>query len=134
MSPDDGQPTKAPSTLLPSDPAHFYERHVFVCTNQRDAGHPRGCCKDRGSEELRDYMKAKAKELGVKRTRINSAGCLDRCELGPTMVIYPEGIWYRPTSRADIDEILQTHMIAGGRVDRLMLQPTDRPPKPQKKI
>jgi (2Fe-2S) ferredoxin len=113
----------------PDDPAPFYARHVFVCTNERPAGHPRGCCKAKGSEKLRDYMKARAKELGLTRVRINTAGCLDRCELGPTMVIYPEGVWYRPQSVADIDEILAVHVRDGGRVERLMLRPGDDPPR-----
>ena len=112
-----------------SDPALFYERHVFCCTNERMAGHPRGCCKSRGSEKLRDYMKARAKELGFAKVRINSAGCLDRCELGPTMVIYPEGVWYTYKSREDVDEILETHLKHGGRVERLMLMPDQVPPK-----
>ena len=77
-----------------SDPKPYYEAHVFCCTNRRPAGHPRGCCAEKGSEALRDYMKSKAKALGLKNVRINSSGCLDRCELGPTMVIYPEGVWY----------------------------------------
>jgi (2Fe-2S) ferredoxin len=111
------------------DPPLFYSSHVFVCTNERPAGHPRGCCKAKGSEKLRDYMKARAKEFGLKSMRINSAGCLDRCELGPTMVIYPEGVWYAPKSTADIDEILMTHLVGRGRVTRLMLTPGDDPPK-----
>lgn len=112
-----------------SDPPLFYRRHVFVCTNERPAGHPRGCCKARDSERLRNYMKARAKELGLADVRINSAGCLDRCELGPTMVIYPEGIWYSPKTTEDIDEILTTHLVAGERVRRLMLRPGDDPPR-----
>ncbi len=56
------------------------------------------------------------------------AGCLDRCELGPTMVIYPEGVWYGYRDTADIDEILETHVKGGGRVSRLMLQPEQKPP------
>jgi (2Fe-2S) ferredoxin len=111
------------------DPALFYRAHVFCCTNRRPAGHPRGCCAEKGAEELRDYMKQRAKELGLKQARINSAGCLDRCELGPTMVIYPEGVWYGYRSKADIDEILQTHLREGGRVQRLMLMPDQLPPK-----
>lgn len=105
------------------DPAPFYDHHVFVCTNERPAGHKRGCCKSKGAEQLRNYMKARAKEFGLARVRINNAGCLDRCELGPTMVIYPEGVWYSPKTTADIDEILQTHLVEGGRVERLMLMP-----------
>src|SRR5690349_21653830 len=76
----------------PTDPPLFYASHVFCCTNTRPAGHPRGCCSEKGAEKLRNYMKVRAKELGLRTTRINAAGCLDRCEFGPTMVIYPEGV------------------------------------------
>jgi (2Fe-2S) ferredoxin len=113
----------------PEDPKPYYEAHVFCCTNRRPAGHPRGCCADKGSEELRDYMKTRAKELGLKKVRINISGCLDRCELGPTVVIYPEGVWYSVASKEDVDEILQAHLVEGGRVKRLMLRAEDRLPK-----
>jgi (2Fe-2S) ferredoxin len=113
---------------LPGDPAPYYEAHVFCCVNERPEGHPRGCCKRKGSEKLRNYMKARAKELGLESVRINQALCLDRCELGPTMVIYPEGVWYSVQTREDVDEILQTHLIGGGRVSRLMLKPEDKVP------
>ena len=112
----------------PKDLPLFYRKHVFCCTNERPEGHPRGCCKAKGSEKLRNYMKARAKEFGLEDVRINSSGCLDRCELGPTMVIYPEGVWYRCRTREDIDEVLRTHVIEGGRVERLMLQPDAKPP------
>ncbi|MEA2783079.1 MAG: hypothetical protein QOK29_4623 [Rhodospirillaceae bacterium] len=115
----------------PEDPPAFYRAHVFCCTNERPEGHPRGCCKHKGSEELRDYMKARAKELGLARVRINSSGCLDRCELGPTMVIYPEGVWYNVRTREEVDEILNRHLVAGERVERLMLKPRDRQPPPR---
>jgi len=117
-----------PGRTLAGDPALFYEVHVFCCINERPAGHPRGCCKAKGSEKLRDYMKARAKEFGLFRVRINASGCLDRCELGPTMVIYPEGVWYSVQTREDVDEILQRHVIGGGRVERLMLKPDDKLP------
>lgn len=113
----------------PTDPGPYYDAHVFCCTNKRPAGHPRGCCSDKGSEELRDYMKSRAKELGLKKVRINASGCLDRCELGPSVVIYPEGIWYSVATKADVDEVLQKHLVEGGRVERLMLQPHERLPK-----
>lgn len=110
------------------DPPPFYRRHVFCCTNVRPAGHERGCCSEKGSVKLRNYMKARAKELGLDDVRINSSGCLDRCELGPTMVIYPEGIWYSCATREDIDEVLERHLVAGGRVERLILKPGDSEP------
>ena len=112
----------------PTDPAPYYEAHVFCCTNRRPAGHPRGCCAERDGEALRDHMKSRARDLGLKNVRINSAGCLDRCELGPTLVIYPEGVWYSVPTREDIDEVLETHMVKGGRVERLMLQTRDKLP------
>jgi (2Fe-2S) ferredoxin len=114
--------------VVMADPKLYYARHVFCCTNTRPPGHPRGCCTEKGSEKLRNYLKARAKETGLKDVRINAAGCLDRCELGPTMVIYPEGVWYTYRNTADIDEILQTHLIEGGRVERLMLLPEQVPP------
>jgi len=112
------------------DPALYFRAHVFCCTNEREPGHPRGCCREKGADELRDYMKKKATGLGLgKQVRINNAGCLDRCELGPCLVIYPEGVWYTFKDKADIDEILQTHLMEGARVERLMLQPHDKKPE-----
>jgi (2Fe-2S) ferredoxin len=115
-----------------TDPAPYYEAHVFCCTNRRPAGHPRGCCAEKNGEALRDHMKSRAKELGLKNVRVNNAGCLDRCELGPTLVIYPEGVWYTCATKADIDEVLETHLVKGGRVERLMLKTTDKLPSDRK--
>jgi (2Fe-2S) ferredoxin len=111
-----------------ADPAPFFRAHVFVCCNRRPDGHRRGSCAARGSEALRDYMKARAKELGLKGVRINQSGCLDRCEFGPAMVIYPEGVWYSPKTRDEVDEILQAHLVEGGRARHLMLTELDVPP------
>lgn len=110
---------------LPTDPPPYFAAHVFVCCNRRPDGHKRGSCAASGSEKLRDYMKSRAKELGLKDLRINQAGCLDRCEFGPTLVIYPEGVWYGFRSKADVDEILETHLQGKGRVTRLMLTEQD---------
>jgi (2Fe-2S) ferredoxin len=106
---------------LAGDPPVYFDFHVFVCVNRRPDGHPKGSCAERGSERLRDYMKVRAKELGVRRARVNAAGCLDRCELGPCVVVYPEGIWYRIGNEDDVDEVLRVHLLEGGRVERLML-------------
>jgi len=112
------------------DPPPFFEAHVFVCCNRRPDGHKRGSCAARGSEALRDYMKARGKELGLAGVRVNMAGCLDRCEFGPAVVIYPEGIWYKIETKSDIEEVLETHLRQKGRVARLMLTERDiAPPK-----
>ncbi len=106
--------------------APYFRLHAFVCTNERPADDPRGCCAARGSVELRDHLKKAAKVAGVKGVRINNAGCLDRCELGPVLVVYPEGVWYAADTKADIDEIVASHLVAGQKVERLLLGPKDR--------
>jgi len=127
MSEIETEEKKLQKGARPDDPPLYYETHVFACINERPEGHPRGCCHAGGAVRLRNYMKARAKELGIPAVRINQSGCLDRCELGPVMVIYPEGIWYRYGSAEDVDEILQTHLVEGRRVERLLLTPEDGP-------
>ena len=103
------------------DPALFYDTHLFVCTNRRADDHKRGSCAAGGSEKIKDYMKARARELGIPRIRVNAAACLDRCELGPCAVLYPEGVWYRIDSREAADAVLTRHVVEGGRVAELLL-------------
>ena len=99
-----------------------YKYHVFCCTNVRDKSHPLGCCMAKGSKGLRDYMKKRIKEMGLSRKiRINIAGCLDQCRLGPTMVIYPQAIWCTYKNKLDIDDIIEQHLIQGKVIERLLL-------------
>lgn len=100
----------------------YYRLHVFCCTNKRPKGHPRSSCAERGSIELRDYMKARVIEMGLSGIRINAAGCLNRCELDPTVVVYPDGIWYHMETRKDVDEIHELHLRDGTTVQRLLLK------------
>lgn len=98
----------------------YYKKHVFFCTNQRENG--AACCQDHDAQGFRDYAKDRLKQLklsGPGKCRINNAGCLDRCKEGPVMVVYPDGVWYRYANRADIDEIIETHLLNGRIVDRL---------------
>ncbi len=104
----------------------YFQKHIFCCTNVRPPGHRRGCCAEKGAEKLRDYMKARVKELGLPEMRVNTAGCLDRCELGPVMVIYPDATWYSYKTREDIDEIVERHLGRGEVVERLKLDPDQR--------
>ncbi len=105
--------------------APYYRCHVFCCTNRRAEGHPRGDCTLRGGATLRDFMKAKAQEMGLDGVRINAAGCLDRCANGPVVVVYPDGIWYRVTDTAEVESVLREHLRDGRPVERLMLGPND---------
>lgn len=101
-----------------------FERHVFVCTNDRKAGHPRGCCGSTVGGDLRDRLRQASDGAGLKgRVRINKAGCLDFCELGPTVVVYPEGIWYGiKDATLDVLEIVDEHLVGGRPVERLRLR------------
>ena len=98
-----------------------FQKHIFVCTNQRPAGHPRGCCFDKGSMELRAAFVKGLADRGMKgMVRANKSGCLDACELGPTVVIYPQGVWYLRYTLTDVDEILETSVVGDGVVKRLV--------------
>lgn len=100
----------------------FYDHHVFFCVNQRAA--PEACCACHGAEDLRAYAKKRIKDLklnGQGKVRINSAGCLDRCEEGPVIVVYPEEVWYTYVDKADIDEIIDEHLVNGRIVERLRI-------------
>ncbi|MBF0127864.1 MAG: (2Fe-2S) ferredoxin domain-containing protein [Magnetococcales bacterium] len=101
----------------------FYDIHLFCCVNSRAPGHPRGDCASRNALDLQGYLKMRVKGLPeTGRIRINQSGCLDRCELGPVMVIYPQGIWYHYRNQADMDEILERHILDGALVERLLLK------------
>jgi (2Fe-2S) ferredoxin len=99
-----------------------FQRHVFVCVNERPADDPKGCCKAKGGIEVRDRLKAELKTRGIsKAVRANNAGCLDFCEHGVTVVVYPEQVWYGGVTVDDIPEIIDKHLIGGEVVERLMI-------------
>ena len=103
--------------------SHF-AHHVFFCTNQRESGE--ACCNNFAAQKMRDYVKNKLKSWGLSteenRIRINSAGCLDRCELGPVLVVYPEAVWYTYVDESDLDEIIEEHLKHGRIVERLKIE------------
>lgn len=102
-----------------------FERHIFVCTNQRPAGSPRGCCDPEGKRVLQSLFKAALARRGLKgRVRANAAGCLDQCEHGPTVVVYPEAVWYGGVTADDVEEIVDSHILEGRPVERLLLPPS----------
>jgi (2Fe-2S) ferredoxin len=100
----------------------FYRYHLFFCTNQRQAGE--ACCENHQAQAMRDYVKARSKELDLIRhgVRANTAGCLNRCKHGPVLVIYPQGVWYSYKNQADIDEIITQHLQQHQIVERLQIK------------
>lgn len=100
-----------------------FTHHVFICENRRPADDPRGCCGARGSEAVRQAFKEELARRGLKgRVRANSAGCLDACSHGPSVVVYPEGVWYGHVRPEDVPEIVERHLLGGEPVERLRLR------------
>lgn len=100
----------------------YYRYHVFFCTNEREDGAQ--CCAQCGAQAMRDHLKKRTKELGIAGkggVRVNNAGCMDRCDEGPVLVVYPEATWYTYVDREDLEEILNEHLVNGRPVQRLML-------------
>ena len=102
--------------------AAYYQYHLFFCTNLREDGS--ACCQRFDAQAMRDYAKQRTKELGIAgpgQVRVNTAGCMDRCQEGPVAVVYPEGVWYTYVDREDVDEIIDEHLLNGRVVDRLRI-------------
>lgn len=101
----------------------YFQRHIFFCLNERQDGRP--CCADRGAQGMQEHAKKRVKELGLAGpggVRVNKSGCLDRCELGPVAVVYPDAVWYTYFDASDIDEIVESHLRDGKPVERLRLE------------
>lgn len=97
-----------------------FERHAFVCLNERAEGNPKGCCASKGALQVFERLKRAAYDQGLKGTvRVNRAGCLDACEEGVSVVVYPEGVWYAGVTPEDAEEIVQEHFVGGRPVERL---------------
>lgn len=105
----------------------FFEHHVFFCLNVREPVNgevPRACCGGEAATAAQQHAKKRIKQLqlsGPGKVRINQAGCLDRCEQGPCLVVYPQGTWYTYIDNSDIDAIIDGHIVGGQVVERLAL-------------
>ena len=98
-----------------------YHKHIFICTNQRTGGERRSCGEQHGMELVAAFKKSiKDKNLPM-RIRAQRAGCLDICDFGPTVAVYPEGVFYVNVQLDDVEEIIQSHIIGNKPVERLLL-------------
>lgn len=100
----------------------YFKHHVFFCCNQREPGDT--CCNNHDAAGMQTYAKDRIGALGLKgkgKIRINKAGCMDRCDEGPVLVVYPDNVWYTYVDKEDIDEIINEHLVHGRVVPRLRL-------------
>ncbi len=95
-------------------------RHVFVCSQNRPAGHPRGSCAQNGSAEVVDeFMKQWQQRQCFTQVMVTPSGCIGPCSMGPNVLVYPEGIMYSNVSKEDVSEIFDEHLLGGKVVERL---------------
>jgi (2Fe-2S) ferredoxin len=109
-----------------------FDYHIFICINERPASDPKGCCSAKGSAAIAEKFKEELHRRGLKgKVRANKSGCLDACEFGPSVVIYPDGVWYQRVSADDVNEIIESHILGGKPVERLRLPASQwRKPSP----
>jgi (2Fe-2S) ferredoxin len=114
----------SPSAGEPAPAASYFQRHIFFCTNERANG--QGCCAQFDAQGAFEHCKVLVKTAGLSgpgQVRVNKAGCLDRCAAGPVAVVYPEAVWYSYVDKADIEEIVESHLKQGQVVERLLVPP-----------
>ena len=103
------------------------KKHLFICENKRPDGHPRGCCADKGGKEIKNALKVELAKRGIKKEfRANTAGCLDVCEHGVSMVIYPQNIWYGNVKTEDISQIIEDSILNDLVIKRLEIKSKNR--------
>lgn len=105
------------------DVPQVFKRHVFACFTQRPPNHPRGSCMAAGAQPLWERLGKRLEAERLGDIGFTASGCLGFCRAGPLMVVYPEGVWYRPETTEDIDEIVESHLKLGSLVERLAVVP-----------
>ncbi|TMK53704.1 MAG: (2Fe-2S) ferredoxin domain-containing protein [Actinobacteria bacterium] len=107
--------------LIPMKP----EKDVFVCTNERPSGHPRGSCVQNGSIEVLQTFRDLQGEKNLFNFKVVATGCLEPCLAGPTVVVYPDNVWYGGVTVDDVERIIDEHLVRGRPVEFLILDEED---------
>lgn len=101
------------------------EKHVFICTQARPPGHPRGSCSERGCAAVGETFWGEMEKRNLfGRFAVTSSGCIGPCNIGPNLLVYPEGVMYSGVSKEDVAEIIEKHLLGNEPVERL-LAPAD---------
>jgi len=98
------------------------EKHIFVCTQNRPQGHPRGSCAYSGSPEImNEFMnEIQARNL-FEKIALTNTGCMGPCMMGPSVLVYPEGVMYGKLKKDDVKTIIEQHLLGGEPVAGLMV-------------
>jgi (2Fe-2S) ferredoxin len=101
------------------------QRYVFVCLNQRPAGHPKGSCLDRGADDVFNAMRDELGRRLMTNVKVVASGCVEGCLAGPTVLVVPDNVWYGGLTEADVPAIFDQHLVGGEPVEMLRLTPED---------
>jgi (2Fe-2S) ferredoxin len=101
------------------------ERYVFVCLNQRPAGHPKGSCLDRGAGQVFEALREELGRRLMTNVKVVASGCVEGCLAGPTLLVVPDNVWYGGVTEADVPAIFDQHLVGGEPVEMLRLEPDD---------
>lgn len=97
------------------------EKHVFVCMQARPAGHPRGSCRERGCNEVGEALWSEIETRNLfGRIAVTTSGCFGPCNMGPNLLVYPDGVMYSGVNKGDIPEIIEQHLLGNQPVERLL--------------
>ncbi|HKE99403.1 MAG TPA: (2Fe-2S) ferredoxin domain-containing protein [Actinomycetes bacterium] len=100
-------------------------RYVFVCLNQRPAGHPKGSCMDRGAADVFNAFREEQGDRLLTDVKVVASGCVEGCLAGPTVLVVPDNVWYGGVTEADVPQIVEQHLVGGEPVEMLRLGPED---------
>ncbi len=101
------------------------DRYVFVCTNERPPGHPRGSCITNGSAEVLQTFRDVQGEKNLFDFKVVATGCLEPCLAGPSVYVAPDDVWYGGVTVDDVERIIDEHLVGGKKVDFLILEDED---------
>ncbi len=86
-----------------------YLKHLYVCINRRNDG--TACCADRGGEQIKAKLKAYVTANGLDgKVRVSGSGCMDLCEQGANVMVYPDSTWYHHVTLEDVERIIAEQM------------------------
>lgn len=95
-------------------------KHVFVCTQMRPPGHPRGSCAAHASAAVLTEFQQQFEKRGLwGKYGLTGTGCMGPCGNGPSVLVYPEGIMYGGVTKEDVNAIIDEHVLGNQPVARL---------------
>lgn len=98
------------------------DKHVFVCTQNRPQGHPRGSCASSGcADVMNEFMSEIQAQNLFDKIGLTNTGCMGPCMMGPSVLVYPEGVLYGKVTKDDVKTIISEHLLGDKPVEKLLV-------------